>query len=185
MSTPLDSDGEAHVAATEEPTSSGSSERDQGRTNRRSLRLAAAVVVGCGALAAFAVLLTSGNQPTAVAAQSHSPTNVGPGRVDTLLHATDGTVGLSIAPNRAAAWNSVVLTITSHGQPVRHAAVTVNFSMLDMSMGTLTFPMSEKHPGRYVYDGPATTMPGSWQLAFRAKLKSGQRLAASVKDHVN
>ncbi len=78
-----------------------------------------------------------------------------------------------------------MLTISSHGQPVRHAVVTVNFTMLGMSMGTLIFPLPEKRPGRYVYNGPATTMPGNWRLAFRVKLKSGQRLAASVQDRVN
>lgn len=185
MSTHLDSDGEAHADTTERPASSESSKRDQARTNRRSLRLAVVALLGCGAVAVFAVLVASGKQPTAVAAESHSATNVGPGRVDTFLHATGGTLGLSIAPNRSAAWNSVVLTITSHGQPVRHAAVTVTFTMFDMSMGTLTFPLPERHPGRYVYNGPATAMPGSWRLAFRVKLKSGQRLAASVRDHVN
>ena len=120
-----------------------------------------------------------------MAAESKTASSVGPGRVDTLLHATNSTLGLSIAPNRSGAWNSVVLTISSHGYPVRHAAVTVNFTMLDMSMGTFSFPLPERHPGRYVYDRPATTMPGNWQLAFRVKLKSGQRLAASVQDHVN
>jgi hypothetical protein len=190
MNTPIDvvsnvHDGEANADTTELPASSRSCERDEARRNRRSLSLAVAVLLGCGALAVFAVLVTSGNQHRAVAAESRATTGVGPGRVDTLLHASDGTLGLSIAPNRAGAWNSVVLTINSHGQPVRHAAVTVNFTMLDMSMGTLTFPLPEKRPGRYVYNGPATTMPGNWQLAFRVKLKSGQRLAASVRDHVN
>jgi hypothetical protein len=189
MSTHVDRDGETHgeapAATTEQPASGGSSGSGQSRTNRRSLTLAVAALLGCGAVAVFAVLVASGKQPTAVAAESQTATNVGPGRVDTLLHATDGALGLSIAPNRSAAWNSVVLTITSHGQPVRRAAVTVNFTMLDMSMGTLTFPLPEKRPGRYVYDGPATTMPGNWQLAFRVKLKSGRRLAASVRDHVN
>lgn len=184
MSTHLDSDGKAHADTTEQPASSDSSKRDEGRTNRR-WTLAVAALLSCGALAVFAVLVASGKQPTAAAAESQTATSVGPGRVDTLLHASDKTLGLSIAPNRSAAWNSVVLTITSHGQPVRHATVTVNFTMLYMSMGTLIFPLSEKHPGRYVYDGPATTMPGYWQLAFRVKLKSGQRLAASVQDRVN
>ena len=178
-------DGEANVDTTEQPASSGSSERDEARTNRRSLSLAVAVLLGCGALAVFAVLVTSGSQHRAVAAESKTASNVGPGRVDTLLHANNSTLGLSIAPNRSGAWNLVVLTISSHGHPVRHAAVTVNFTMLDMSMGTFTFPLPERQPGRYVYDGPAPTMPGNWQLAFRVKLKSGQRLAASVQDHVN
>jgi YtkA-like len=149
------------------------------------LSLGVAVLLGCGAFALFAVRATSGNQSTALAAASKNVTNVGPGPVVTLLHASDSTFGLSIAPNRSGAWNSVVLTISRLGEPVRHAAVTVSFTMLDMSMGRLVFSMSEKRPGRYVYVGPATTMPGQWQLAFRVKLQSGQRMATSVQDHVN
>jgi hypothetical protein len=57
--------------------------------------------------------------------------------------------------------------------------------MLDMSMGTLTFPLQERANGRYVYVGPGTLMPGDWQLSFRIRLKSGARLTASVRDHVN
>ncbi len=153
--------------------------------DRRSLSLVGALLLGCGALGGVAVLVAGDNEHLAVAAESQAVRHVGPGRVDTLLHASNTTLGLSIAPNRSGAENSVALVISSHGQPVRDAAVTVNFTMLAMSMGTLTFPLREKQPGRYVYNGPATTMPGNWQLAFRVKLKSGQRLAASLQDRVN
>lgn len=152
---------------------------------RRTLARAVAVLLAWGALAGVAALVAGGNEPVAIAAEGQAAAHVGPGRVDTLLHASNITLALSIAPNRSGAANSVVLSISSHGQPVRHAAVTVNFTMPDMSMGTLTFPLREKRLGRYVYNGPATTMPGNWQLAFRVKLKSGQRLAASVQDRVN
>ena len=54
MSTHLDSDDEAQADTTEQPASSGSSERDEARTNRGSLSLAVAVLLGCGALAVFA-----------------------------------------------------------------------------------------------------------------------------------
>jgi hypothetical protein len=143
------------------------------------------VLVGCAALALVALSATGGKQASAIAAESRTATGVGPGPVVTHLHASDSTLALSISPNRFGAWNSVVLTVTRSGHPVRHAAVTVRFTMLDMSMGTLTFSMPEKHPGRYVYNGPATTMPGRWQLAFRIKLRSGQAIATAIQDHVN
>ena len=109
---------------------------------------------------------------------------VGPGRVNTVLYAGRLTLRLSIRPNVAAAWNTVVLAVSDEGQAIRHAAVTVSFTMLSMSMGALTFRLSEQHPGQYRYVGPATTMPGPWKLSFRINPETGAPVTVSVNDLV-
>jgi hypothetical protein len=109
---------------------------------------------------------------------------IGPGHVRTSLRARQLTLRLSISPNRPGAWNTMVLTVSSKGRPTRHAAVTVNFTMLTMSMGTTSFRLSERRPGRYTYVGPATVMPGDWRLSFHIRPQAGTPVTASVEDHV-
>lgn len=130
------------------------------------------------------LLIGTVDQATARTPETNRTQLVGPGRVDTALRAGQLTLRLSIRPNLSAAWNRIVLTVSRNGQPIRHAAATVNFTMLSMAMGTLTFHLSEQHPGQYVYVGPATVMPGDWKLSFHVKPQTEAALTASVEDHV-
>jgi hypothetical protein len=143
-------------------------------------------VVACLGLvaAALVLLIAPARQATATARETIPKQVVGPGPVDTVLRAGQLTLRLSIHPNRAAAWNTVVLAVSAKGRPAGHAAVTVSFTMLSMSMGTATFHLSEEQPGQYVYSGPATGMPGDWKLSFRITPQAGGQLTASVEDRI-
>jgi len=93
---------------------------------------------------AAVVLVVPARQATATTRETIPRQLVGPGPVNTVVHAGQLTLRLSIHPNRAAAWNTVVLAVSGKGQPVRHSAVTVSFTMLSMSMGTVTFLIHKK-----------------------------------------
>ena len=120
MNTPIDAvskvhDGEAQAETTEQTVSSG----EQASATKHVRESPKPVTRRCRARSAaahsrvFGLLVTSCSQPTAVAAGSQAASNVGPGVESTrFLHASGGTLGLAIAPNRSGAWNSVVLTIS-------------------------------------------------------------------------
>jgi hypothetical protein len=156
--------------------------------HRRDQRWSAAMrsLVTCLTLVALlpVVLRLTADQATAAVPGTIETQLVGPGRVSALLRARQLTLRLSIRPNRPGAWNTVLLTVSSNGRPTRHAAVTVDFTMLSMSMGTTTFRLSEARPGQYTYIGPATVMSGDWRLAFHVRPQAGTPVTASVEDHV-
>jgi YtkA-like len=155
--------------------------------HRRQVPPAIRAVVAClGAIVAASLLLIVTTQQAAATPPEHTTTQlVGPGRVNMVLRTGELTLRLSIRPNLAAAWNKTVLTVSQNGRPIRHAAVTLDFTMLSMSMGSATFHLSEEHPGQFIYAGPATVMPGDWKLTFHIRPQTGAALTAPVEDHVN
>jgi hypothetical protein len=109
---------------------------------------------------------------------------VGPGPVDASIRVGGDLARLSIRPNRAGMRNSVVLAMRDRSGPIRGAAVRLDFTMLDMLMGRLSFRLSERTPGVYTYSGPALAMRGLWRLSFDARPRSGRRLRIAIDDRV-
>ena len=121
--------------------------------------------------------------PPAFAQQESAQAKVGPGRVATTLMRNGYTLQLLVSPNRAAAPNSFALRLSRHGQPVRGADVTVQFSMLDMEMPNQEYRLAETSPGVYSRRAPALVMVCHWALSFAITPKSAAAFTALVVDH--
>ena len=70
-----------------------------------------------------------------------------------------------------------------NGRPVTGADVTVTFAMLDMTMGTQEYQMTETAPGRTHARHPALVMVGHWGLSFTVTPKGGEPFTVLVVDH--
>lgn len=146
-------------------------------TRRR--RFAAPALLG--AVLVAAVVRSTASDHAASAAERGA---VGPGKVSVTRTVDPFALRLSIDPNRAGARNSVSLQVRAHGNPVRHAQVSVTFTMPAMAMGEMRFRLTEKRAGVYRYTGPAPTMSGTWRLVFLVKPASGPARTLTVEDRV-
>jgi copper transport protein len=126
----------------------------------------AEAVLVAGAVAAAAVLSSLPPPSKALASIGHA-TRVGPGEVREVVTRSGYRFAIRVSPNRAAVPNSFQVGITRQGQPVRGASVTVDFAMLDMSMGQQAYELRETAPGVYTRSAPALVMVGHWGLSFR------------------
>jgi copper transport protein len=161
---------------------------EQPALGQRPARLLRRLVGGeslliAGAVFAAALLSSLAPPPPAFAEQESAQARVGPGRVATTLTRNGYKLQVLVSPNRAAAPNAFALRLTRHGQPVRGADVTVQFSMLDMEMPNQTYRLAESAPGVYSRRAPALLMVGHWGLAFTITPKSGPPVTALVVDH--
>jgi copper transport protein len=161
---------------------------DQATLDARPARLLRRLVGGealliAGAVFAAALLSSLAPPPPAFAQQESAQAHVGPGRVAATLSRNGYTLQLLVSPNRAAAPNSFALRLSRHGQPVRGADVTVQFSMLDMEMPNQEYRLAETSPGLYSRRAPALVMVGNWGLAFTVTPKNGTPFTALVVDH--
>ena len=136
-----------------------------------------------GAVFAAALLSSLAPPPPAFAQQESALAKVGPGRVATTLKRNGYDLQLLVAPNRAAAPNSFALRLSRHGQPVRNADVTVQFSMLDMEMPSQEYRLSETGPGIYSRRAPALVMVGHWGLTFTVTPRNATPFSTVVVDH--
>ncbi|MGN6800147.1 MAG: CopD family protein, partial [Gaiellaceae bacterium] len=136
-----------------------------------------------GAVLAAAVLSSLAPPPPAFAQRESALAKVGPGRVAKALTYNGYDLQLLVSPNRAAAPNSFALRVSRHGQPVRSADVTVQFSMLDMEMPNQEYRLSETPPGLYSRSAPALVMVGHWGLSFTVTPKNAAPFTAIVVDH--
>jgi hypothetical protein len=109
---------------------------------------------------------------------------VGPGRVARVVQAATRTLELRVAPNRAGAWNTLNLKVSTRGVPLRRARVTMAITMRSMPMGTQRVRLAETSGGRYAYSGPALVMPGLWDLEIVIAPRGGKRSRLLVRDRV-
>jgi copper transport protein len=72
--------------------------------------------------------------------------------------------------------------ITKNGAPVRHADVTMKFTMLDMEMGQQGYELPETAPGVYERSAPALVMVGHWGLTYDIRPPGGSRLNVFLVD---
>lgn len=133
----------------------------------RRVRLA---VLGAGA-----ALCAAGAAPALAA-------DVGPGPVATRLVHGPHHLLLRISPNRATSANAIELTVTRAGKPLRHARVTLSFTMTAMGMGPTAIPLMETRPGVYSFTGRPMVMGGSWGLALSVAPRGGSRYSFAFVD---
>jgi Copper resistance protein D/YtkA-like len=98
------------------------------------------------------------------------------------VHANGNTLQVLVTPNRAVATNSFALQVTRNGVPVRGAAVTLVFEMLDMQMANHEYRLTETQPGIYTHPTPALVMVGNRGLAFTVTPVNGQPFTAYIVD---
>ena len=147
------------------------------------------VALGVEALLVTATVLAAASLSSlpppaaALAEESQSLANVGPGRVQSTLHVNGYTLQVLVTPNTAIRTNSFAMRITKNGAPLRGADVTLDFAMLDMQMGTQDYQLVETSPGIYTRPTSALVMAGRWGLEFTITPQHGAAFNALVIDH--
>jgi len=141
----------------------------------------AALIVG--AVFAAALLSSLAPPPPAFAEEGSALARVGPGSVAATINQAGYTLQLLVTPNHAAAPNTFALKLSRHGQPVRHANVTVSFAMLDMQMPNQEYQLAETKPGIYTRAAPALVMVGHWGLDYTITPQGGKPFTALIVDH--
>jgi copper transport protein len=136
-----------------------------------------------GAVFAAALLSSLAPPPPAFAEQQSAIAHVGPGLVAATVKQAGYTLQVLVSPNRAVAPNSFALRLTRNGQPVRNANVTLEFAMLDMTMPSQTYQLTEKSPGLYAQKAPALVMVGHWGLTFNVTPQGAPPFTATLVDH--
>jgi copper transport protein len=147
-----------------------------GRVAGAELALAAA------ALFAAAVLSSLPPPPAALSRISNVAARVGPGPVARTISHGRYRLRLRIAPNRAAAQNSLALSLTRDGRPLRSADVLARFAMLDMEMSPTSYRLSERSPAVYASSSPALVMAGHWALSLSIRPSSASPFSVLVLD---
>ncbi|HWH54692.1 MAG TPA: copper resistance protein CopC [Gaiellaceae bacterium] len=143
------------------------------------------VLLVVGAVLGAAVLTSLAPPSKALASIGHANARVGPGRVDSVVQKNGYRLAFRVTPNRAAVPNSFEVGVTRNGRAVRGADVTVNFAMLDMSMGEQEYRLPERSPGRYGRAEPALVMVGHWGLEFRVAPRGGSPFTVVLVDKAN
>jgi copper transport protein len=136
-----------------------------------------------GAVFAAALLSSLAPPPPAFAEQEAAQLHVGPGKVAATVEQSGYTLQVLVDPNKAVAPNSFALKLTRNGKPVRGAAVTLTFAMLDMEMPQQEYRLTEASPGLYTRKAPALVMVGHWGLSFDVSPPGGQPFTALIEDH--
>ena len=141
------------------------------------------MLAGGAAAAAGAFLHGSpASPPAALAATGAAVQSVGPGPVATVLERRNYRLEVSVRPNRAVVPNRFAVEVSRGGSPVRRARVEARFTMLGMEMGTQSYALPERSPGRYELAAPALVMGGRWQLAFAIRPAGGATVQVRLVD---
>ncbi len=167
------------VAARERPELGVGAARGLRRT------ISAEAFLIAGAVFAAAVLSSLGPPPPAFALQNSALASVGPGRVAETVHKGGYVLQVLVSPNKAVEPDSFALRITRHGQPVRHANVTLTFNHTEMQMPQQEYQLTETHPGLYSRAAPALVMVGKWALAFQIAPSNAAPFTALILDEAN
>jgi copper transport protein len=165
--------------------------RERPELGERAARLLRRLVGGeallvAGAVFVAALLSSLAPPPPAFAEEGAALARVGPGAVVATVNRAGYTLQVLVQPNRAAAPNSFALKLSRHGQPVRHANVTLNFAMLDMQMPNQEYQLTETKPGLYSRPhSPALVMVGHWGLDYTITPNGGKPFTALIVDHAS
>jgi copper transport protein len=147
--------------------------------------VASEVLLVVSAIVAAAVLSSLPPPAKALAKAGGASARVGPGPVAAVVNKNGYRVELHVTPNRAAADNSFSLRITRGGKPVTGAEVVIGATMLDMEMGTQSYPLPEAQPGVYTHSAPALVMVGHWGLSFDITPKGQPPFSVLLVDRAN
>lgn len=138
------------------------------------------------AVGAAVVLSSLPPPPKALAGISGTVAHAGPGPVATTLDRGGYHFVVHVDPNRAAVPNDFAVDISRAGAPVRGAEVTLRFDMLDMTMQSLDYRLSEVRPGHYEHSAPALVMVGRWGLTVTLTPRGGEApISVVVVDRAN
>jgi copper transport protein len=135
-----------------------------------------------GAVLGAAVLSSLPPPAKALATVGKASAHVGPGAVTEVVNENGYRLEFKVQPNRAAVPNAFTVRITRGGKPVRGAAVTTSFAMLDMEMGQQAYVFRETAPGVYSRSAPALVMVGHWGLSFEVTPPGGQPFTVILVD---
>ena len=164
--------------------------REQRQPGEPAARLLRGVVSGEAVLISAAVFVAAilsslAPPPPAFALEGSALARVGPGTIAATVHDAGYTLQVLVSPNHAAAPNNFALKLSQHGQPVRHANVTLEFAMLDMQMPTQEYQLAETKPGIYTRATPALVMVGHWGLSYTITPNRGKPFTAFIVDHAS
>jgi copper transport protein len=135
-----------------------------------------------GAVAAAAILTSLAPPSAALAKLGKTDAHVGPGAVARTFTRNGVRIQVGIQPNRAAIDNAFALRLQRAGKPVRHALVTAQLDMLDMSMQQQAYTLAEVSPGVYERRRPAFVMVGHWLLGYTIEIPGRKAIKLQVVD---
>jgi copper transport protein len=134
------------------------------------------------AVGAAVVLSSLPPPPKALAGIAGSVGHAGPGPVSATLERAGYRFVLHVDPNRAAVPNDFAVDISRNGVPVHGGDVMLRFDMLDMTMQSLIYRLSETRPGHYEHSAPALVMVGHWGLTVTLTPPRGAPVSVVVVD---
>jgi copper transport protein len=135
-----------------------------------------------GAVVAAAILTSLAPPSSALAKLGKTDAHVGPGVVAQTFTRDGVRIQVGIRPNRAAIDNAFALHLQRGGKPVRHALVTAQLDMLDMSMQQQAYTLAEVSPGVYQRSRPAFVMVGHWLLGYTIEIPGHKAIQLQVVD---
>jgi copper transport protein len=147
--------------------------------------VASELVLVAAAVLAAAVLTSLPPPPKALAHLGTASAKVGPGPVSKVVNAGPYRLDVRITPNRAALPNRFSVAISRGGAPLRGAAVTMRFTMLDMDEQQQVYTLPEGPAGTYSRTAPALVMVGRWALGFTVTPTSGAPFDALIIDQAS
>lgn len=109
---------------------------------------------------------------------------VGPGPVDTAMHANGYTVHVRMTPNASLRAGTLSLALSKAGKAVTKAGVRASVRMLDMNMGSFALTLRESRPGTYAAPDPAVGMTGRWGWRITVRPRSGPSFIIVLVDRV-
>jgi copper transport protein len=163
----------------------GQAETARGATRLLRLLVSGEVLLIVAAIFTAGVLSSLAPPAKALGRIGAASAHVGPGPVSQTVVENGYTLRFSVAPNRAAAPNTVGVRIAKAGRPVRGADVTATFIMLDMEMGNLAYRLPETTPGLYARSAPALVMVGHWGLSFDIRPPGDRPFNVLLLDNAN
>jgi copper transport protein len=134
------------------------------------------------AVAAAAILTSLAPPSQALAKLGRTDAQVGPGAVARTFTRDGVRIQVGILPNRAAIDNAFAVRLQRGGTPVRHAQVTAQLDMLDMSMQQQAYTLAEVAPGVYRRSRPAFVMVGHWLLGYTIEIPGHKAIKLQVVD---
>jgi copper transport protein len=147
--------------------------------------VASEIVLVVAALLAASVLTSLPPPPRALANLGKASASVGPGPVSKVVHSGAYELRMRITPNRAALPNTFSVAISRGGRPLRGAAVTMRFTMLDMEAQQQIYTLPERAAGTYSRLAPALVMVGHWGLGFTITPRGGAPFDVLVLDQAS
>jgi hypothetical protein len=109
---------------------------------------------------------------------------VGPGPVDTVVHANGYTVHVRMTPNAPLRAGILSLALSKAGNAVAKAGVRASVRMLDMNMGGFALTLRESRPGTYASADPAVGMTGRWGWRITVRPRRGPSFVIVLVDRV-